>query len=59
MGICLESVNVVAGDSRDEEGKDRFFPFDPTTQIISSNVPSWYWKLMYYNSENVRNAVIN
>ena len=54
LGKCLEDVNVEAGDSRDKEGKERFFPFNPTTQMIPKNIPSWYWNLMYYSSKNVR-----
>lgn len=58
MGLCLEGVNVKAGDSRDDEGKERFFPFNPTSQITPSRLPPWFWKHMYYNSENVGNILI-
>ena len=53
IGKCLSGVEVVSGDSRDKDGKERFFPFNPNTQLISSNIPQWYWKLMYYDSKNV------
>ena len=53
LGRCLSGVDVVAGDSRDTDGKERFFPFNPNTQLITENTPNWYWKLMYYDSKNV------
>ena len=55
MGLCLESVGVTAGDSRDKEGKGRFFPFSPQSLIpLKPELPSWYWDYMYYPSKKVR-----
>ena len=54
MGHCLESANVEAGDSRDESGKGRFFPFVPEHHLIPGIPPDWYWKYVYYPTENVR-----
>ena len=54
MGHCLESVNVEAGDSRDKEGRGRFFPFVPEHHLIKGIPPAWYWQYIYYPSENVR-----
>ena len=53
IGRCLSGVDVVAGDSRDTYGKERFLPFNPNTQLLHENTPDWYWKLMYYDSKNV------
>ena len=53
MGRCLSGVDVLAGDSRDAHGKERFLPFNPNTQLLAENTPDWYWKLMYYDSKNV------
>ena len=54
MGHCLESANVEAGDSRDESGKGRFFPFVPEHHLIPGIPPDWYWKYVYYPTQNVR-----
>lgn len=48
MGKCLENVHVTAGDSRDMEGKDRFFPFVPEHHIIPRPTHSWYDEYSYY-----------
>ena len=53
IGRCLSGVDVLAGDSRDANGKERFLPFNPNTQLLPENTPNWYWKLMYYDSKNV------
>ena len=53
MGHCLESVNVEAGDSRDKEGRGRFFPFVPEHHVISSIPPDWYWQYIYYPVDKV------
>ena len=56
IGHCLESVNVEAGDSRDEEGRGRFFPFVPEHHVIEGIAPSWYWQYIYYPSQQVGNV---
>ena len=53
IGHCLESVDVEAGDSRDEEGKGRFFPFVPEHHVIEGIAPAWYWQYIYYPSKSV------
>ena len=55
LGKCLESVNVKAGDSRDKQGRGRFFPFQPEDHLIPGFVPAthWYWEYIYYPSKNV------
>ena len=53
IGRCLESVNIHAGDSRDAEGNERFFPLSPESMILQQNIPRWYWKYKYYKSDNV------
>ena len=52
LGRCLESVGVVAGDSRDRLGRHRMLPFPPTEHFLPENKPnstqpSWFYKMMY------------
>eukprot|EP00090_Calanus_glacialis_P002789 TRINITY_DN12070_c0_g1_i2.p1 TRINITY_DN12070_c0_g1~~TRINITY_DN12070_c0_g1_i2.p1 ORF type:complete len:325 (+),score=84.52 TRINITY_DN12070_c0_g1_i2:285-1259(+) len=37
MGACMKNLNVTVGDSRDSEGKKRFFPFHPQNHLIPSS----------------------
>ena len=50
MGRCLASVDVAAGDSRDEHGRERFHPFEPSLHLIRSVIPrdNWFWQYNYY-----------
>ncbi|KAE8738472.1 hypothetical protein FOCC_FOCC016031 [Frankliniella occidentalis] len=50
IGICLERVGVKAGDSRDPEGRGRFFPFVPDDHITIGKIDrrNWYWEYIYY-----------
>ncbi|XP_043272134.1 glycoprotein-N-acetylgalactosamine 3-beta-galactosyltransferase 1-like [Venturia canescens] len=54
MGICLENVGVKAMDTRDPDGRGRFFPFDPEQHLIPGylNGLDWYWEYVYYPSVN-------
>ncbi len=58
MGKCMESLHVVAGDSRDTEGRGRFFPFVPEQHLIPNILPKdfWYWTNIYYPSEEGPNC---
>ena len=56
MGKCMQSVGVVAGDSRDDLGKERFFPLI-MEQVLSWRTSVgkdfWYGKYLYYPSKEV------
>lgn len=53
MGLCLQNVNVVAGDSRDRLKRGRFFPSTPTGHIIPKERHHWYWRYIYYDTKDV------
>ena len=55
IGRCLYHVNVIAGDSRDINGRGKFFPFVPEHHLIPhhTNKNFWYWRYIYYKSEEV------
>lgn len=52
---CLASVGVLAGDSRDAELRNRFFPFTPEGHVVPGKPESdsWYWRWIYYKTSTV------
>ena len=49
IAVCLRSVGVTPGDSRDGI-RERFHPFVPEHHLIPGRVPkdNWYWQYIYY-----------
>lgn len=54
LGLCLQNVGVIAGDSRDEEGNERFLPL-PVEYLIPEDKTWWYKNYSYYPQKEVRN----
>ena len=56
IGKCLQSAGVVAGDTRDELGRERFHPFVPEHHLIPGLLPKdmWYWSYNFYPAKQVR-----
>ncbi|XP_073841347.1 glycoprotein-N-acetylgalactosamine 3-beta-galactosyltransferase 1-like [Musca autumnalis] len=53
LGNCLRNIGVVAGDSRDEQLKERFIPVSPT-HVIPEFKMEWYAREIYHSeNENV------
>ncbi|XP_067621746.1 glycoprotein-N-acetylgalactosamine 3-beta-galactosyltransferase 1 [Eurosta solidaginis] len=53
LGKCMANVGVMAGDSRDQHARGRFFPFVPEHHLIPSHTDKgfWYWKYIYYETD--------
>ncbi|EDV59562.1 glycoprotein-N-acetylgalactosamine 3-beta-galactosyltransferase 1 [Drosophila erecta] len=53
IGRCMENLNVTAGDSRDEIGRGRMFPFKPEHHLIANQDKTfWYWSYTYYKTDD-------
>ncbi|CAB3362465.1 Hypothetical predicted protein [Cloeon dipterum] len=50
---CLHSVGVLPGDSRDSNGRGRFFPFAVDSHVNPNQEPKdwWYWDYIYWPIE--------
>lgn len=53
IGKCLQNVGIVAGDSRDNQNRGRFFPFSPHGHIIPKDKSQWYWRYIFYATTDV------
>jgi glycoprotein-N-acetylgalactosamine 3-beta-galactosyltransferase len=53
IGICLENAGVLAGDSRDELDRGRFFPFPPEGHFRQVYVENWFENSTFYKVEEV------
>lgn len=53
LGMCLENINIIAGDSRDAEGKERFIPL-AVEHVIPRDTSLWYKNYTFYAQNKVR-----
>ncbi|XP_030377834.1 glycoprotein-N-acetylgalactosamine 3-beta-galactosyltransferase 1-like [Scaptodrosophila lebanonensis] len=51
MGICLQNVNVVSGDSRDEKGLERFNGHNPRGLHSDKMFSHWIMYRIYYKKK--------
>ncbi|XP_047485117.1 glycoprotein-N-acetylgalactosamine 3-beta-galactosyltransferase 1-like isoform X2 [Penaeus chinensis] len=53
MGYFMEAAGVRPGDSRDEKGRPRFFPFIPADVVVpkTKNLDYWYWENLAHDHE--------
>lgn len=51
----MEAAGVRPGDSRDEKGRPRFFPFIPADVVVpkTKNLDYWYWENLAHDHEQV------
>lgn len=47
IGMCLRSVGVLPGDSRDAHNELRFIPFEPHTLLIGNYIDDILWYFTY------------
>lgn len=47
LGLFLSIVHVTPVDSRDNIGRERFFPFEPRAHLVPDKHPSDYWYYEY------------
>ncbi|KAK2719752.1 hypothetical protein QYM36_005282, partial [Artemia franciscana] len=53
MAKCLNNVGVKLMDSRDEKGRERFLPFQPSDHLVPGKISldHWYWNNVYYKAK--------
>lgn len=58
LGSCLQSVGVLAGDSRDDQQRSRFLPFPPDGHTKNVYGTTWLDTSTFYEIKKVNNYVI-
>ena len=51
----MQNLKVMAMDTRDSNGRGRFFPFVPEQHLFPGKISSgyWYWNNIYYPPKKV------
>ncbi|XP_055377345.1 glycoprotein-N-acetylgalactosamine 3-beta-galactosyltransferase 1-like [Condylostylus longicornis] len=52
LGLCFKTINVINGDSRDSEGRTRFFPLALADHLLSQRdgPKDWFYDRIYYKT---------
>lgn len=55
LGKCLANLQVYAGDTRDDQGRGRFFPLEPKHILQPGPIDwdFWYWKNLFHPTDSV------
>lgn len=48
QGACLRDLKVIAGDSRDDLLRERFFQHEPSTALLKTNESANKWRWVWY-----------
>ncbi|EDW11851.2 glycoprotein-N-acetylgalactosamine 3-beta-galactosyltransferase 1 [Drosophila mojavensis] len=60
IGLCMQNLNVTAGDSRDANGHGRMYPLYPAFHLHPpDNKTFWYWNYAFYNTTDCFSCVAN
>ena len=43
MGLCMTSINITFGDTRDQHGRGRFFPFSVEKNVVPGFITENLW----------------
>lgn len=52
LGMCLERIGVIAGDTRDAKGLERFSPLPPA-DILHEPFDDWFFENIHHESDKV------
>ncbi|GAA6091600.1 glycoprotein-N-acetylgalactosamine 3-beta-galactosyltransferase 1 [Tachysurus ichikawai] len=53
LGMCMQTMKVKAGDSRDEMLRETFNPFTPESHLIPQPTREQIWDYDYYQQKRV------
>lgn len=56
LGLCLQNIGIIAGDTRDKEGNERFLPL-PVEYLIPEDKTWWYKNYSFYEQREVSKMI--